>query len=175
MEKIDYKENLIRLIDEYQNLIFSICLKLTGDYFTAEDLAQETFIAAYRNMGVCDQAGEKAWLCRIAVNKCIDYKREAARRMIATSDDDMPTSASLTVEEEPLQEILNKEFLQEFKACCKGLPEKYQAAALGYFVEGKTAREISESTGIGLKTVQTRILRAKSMLKKFYRKELLKQ
>ena len=43
VEKIDSKENLIRLVEQYQNLIFSICLKLTGDYFTAEDLTQETF------------------------------------------------------------------------------------------------------------------------------------
>lgn len=73
-------ENFIRLIDAYQNLVFSICLKMTGDYFTAQDLAQETFISAYRHWEDFDGQSEKAWLCRIAGNKCIDYLKEAKRR-----------------------------------------------------------------------------------------------
>ena len=40
MEIIDSRENLIRLINQYQNLVFSICLKITGDYFTAEDIIE---------------------------------------------------------------------------------------------------------------------------------------
>ena len=66
MEKIDSNENFIRLIDQYQNLVFSLCLKLTGDYFAAEDLTQDTFVAAYQHLGEFDGATEKAWLCRIA-------------------------------------------------------------------------------------------------------------
>ena len=78
MEKIDSKENFIRLIRQYQNLVFSICLKLTGDYFAAEDLTQETFLSAYRHLEEFTGQAEKAWLCRIAGNKCVDYLREAA-------------------------------------------------------------------------------------------------
>ncbi len=48
-KKINSNDNFIRLINQYQNLIFSICLKLTGDYFTAEDMTQEMFLAAYKN------------------------------------------------------------------------------------------------------------------------------
>ena len=73
MEKINEKDNLIRLIKEYQNLVFSICLKLTNDYFVAEDLTQETFLTAYQHLSEFDGKAEKAWLCRIASNKCIDY------------------------------------------------------------------------------------------------------
>ena len=51
------------------------------------------------------------------------------------------------------------------------MPEPYREAAVGYFVEGKTAKEISIQSGIELKTVQTRIYRAREMLKKIIRKE----
>ena len=88
VENIDVKENLIRLVQQYQNLIFSICLKLTGDYFTAEDLTQETFVLAYQHYEDFDGRDEKAWLCRIASNKCVDYQRAAARRMIPTTQED---------------------------------------------------------------------------------------
>lgn len=59
---IGSRENLIRLIEQYQNLVFSICLKMTGDYFTAEDITQDTFIAAYKNWKSFDGKNEKACL-----------------------------------------------------------------------------------------------------------------
>lgn len=170
MEKINTKENLIRLVKEYQNLIFSICLKLTKDYFVAEDLTQETFLTAYQHLANFDGKAEKAWLCRIASNKCIDYQREAARRMVATAQEDIPEVAS-PIDNEPLQTVLNKEVMNELEACLETLSAPYKEVAKQYFIEGKTAREISEYTGVGIKTIQTQIYRAKELLKKSLRKE----
>ena len=47
MGEIDSKEKLIELMSQHKNLVFSVCLKMTGDYFAAEDITQETFISAY--------------------------------------------------------------------------------------------------------------------------------
>ena len=55
---------------------------MTGDYFAAEDLTQETFLSAFRHMDSFTGTNEKAWLCRIASNKCIDYLKSAGRRQI---------------------------------------------------------------------------------------------
>ena len=74
------------MIDQYQNLIYSICYRLTGDYFEAEDLAQDTFLSAYKNLSSFDGKNERAWLCRIATNKCIDYLKRAGRRSVPTED-----------------------------------------------------------------------------------------
>ena len=76
------EEQLAALIDSYQNLIFSICYKMTSDYFASEDLAQETFLSAYKHLGSFDGRYEKAWLCTIAANKCRDYLQSAGRRSI---------------------------------------------------------------------------------------------
>jgi len=171
VEKIDSRENLIRLINQYQNLVFSVCLKLTGDYFTSEDITQDTFITAYQHWDEFDGTSEKAWICRIAANKCIDWQRAAARRNIAMAPEEMPEEVS--VSNEPLGEILNKEIIERFEACLNSLDEPYRSVATKHFLRGKTAKEISEDTGIGLKTVQTQIYRAKEMLKKAIRKEEL--
>ena len=48
------------MILEYQDLIFSICYKFTANYFDAEDLAQDTFLAAYKNYASFDGANERA-------------------------------------------------------------------------------------------------------------------
>lgn len=169
VEKINAKDNLIRLVNEYQNLIFSICLKLTKDYFVAEDLTQDTFLTAYQHLEEFDGKAEKAWLCRIASNKCIDYQKAAARRMIATAEEEIPELAS-SMDNEPLQTVLNKEVMKELENCLELLSSPYREVAKQYFIDGKTAKEISEYTGIGIKTIQTRIYRAKEQLKKSFGK-----
>ena len=60
---------------------------MTGDYFVSEDIAQETFISAYKHFEDFDGNNEKAWICRIATNKCIDYLKSSARRIIPETED----------------------------------------------------------------------------------------
>ncbi len=172
MEKIDSKENFIRLVQQYQNLVFSICLKLTGDYFAAEDLTQETFLAAFRHLEEFDGRAEKAWLCRIAGNLCVDYARAAARRAVPVANEDMPEPTDGT-QEEPLGRVLNRELLAELKAGCEALKSPYREVAIKHYVEGRTAGEIAEGCGTGINTVKTQIYRARELLKKSLGKELL--
>ena len=180
VEKTEAKENLIRWMDEYKNLVFSICLRMTGDYFTAEDIAQETFLSAYMHIEQFDGNNEKAWLCRIAANKCTDYLRSAAAKTLPTADDEMPlpvegsaTTVSSSVGADPAEIYETSDVMNSFTRCCEDLPEGYSEVAIKHFIRGKTAREIAEENGDNLKTIQTRIYRAKEMLKKNYRKEWL--
>ncbi len=179
VEKIEAKDNLIRWMQQYKNLIFSICLKMTGDYFTAEDIAQDTLISAYTHYDSFDGQNEKAWLCRIASNKCTDYLRSAAYKTKLAAEEDMESEA---LGAEPVFEgasnnpadIYETAYVMEsFIKCCKELPEGYDRAAMEHFVGGRTAREIAEESGENIKTIQTRIYRAKELLKKKYRKEWL--
>ena len=174
MAKIDSKENFIRLINQYQNLVFSICLKLTGDYFVAEDLTQETFLSAYKSLEQYSIEAEKAWLCRIASNKCVDHLRAAARRAIPTEEEELHNLEQPS-EEEPLRQLLNRELLEELERCCNALPPPYRDVSIAHFVEGKTAKEIAGESQIGINTVKSHIHRAREMLKKSYRKELLQE
>ena len=54
--------------------------------FDAEDLTQEVFLSAYKNLSRFDGTYEKAWLSKIAVRKCLDYLKVAGRRSIPTED-----------------------------------------------------------------------------------------
>ena len=173
MEKIDSKENFIKLIQQYQNLVFSICLKLTGDYFVAEDLTQETFLSAYRHMDNFAGQAEKAWLCRIASNKCIDYLRAADRRMVPVAEEELPEQVDVS-QEDPLGRVLNQELLAKLKEECEALKSPYREAALKHFVEGKPAAEIAADSNESLSTVKTRIYRARELLRKTFGKEMLK-
>lgn len=174
MGEINAKENIIRLMSQYQNLVFSICLKLTGDYFTAQDLTQETFLAAFRSWDTFDGGSEKAWLCRIAANKCVDYHRASIRNIVPVQEEEME-ELEATGRDGPLQQVLNKEVMEELHKSCNALPPPYNEVARLHFVEGKTAKEIAEITGLLHNTVKTQIHRAREMLRKSFRKELLQE
>ena len=174
VERIDSNEKFINLINQYQNLVFSICLKLTGDYFIAEDLTQDTFLTVYKHIEQVPVGAEKAWIGRIASNKCIDYLRSAARKAILTEDEEIHNS-EISKEEEPLRKVLNSEVLEELERCCNSLSPPYKEVAIAHFIEGKAAKEISQETQIVINTVKSHIYRAREMLKKTYRKELLQE
>lgn len=166
--EIDAKENLIRLVNQYQNLVFSICLKLTGDYFTSEDITQDTFITAYQHWSDFDGNNEKAWICRIASNKCIDYLRKAGRKHTLT---DGELKEEGTLDNDPLKMYMGKAVVKEIETACKNLPAPYRDVALLHFIQGFTAKEIAKRKELNPKTVQTQIYRAREMLKKSLRRE----
>ena len=61
--------------------IFAYALRLTGDRDDADDLFQETFLAAFRAFGSVRDDNLRAWLYRIATNKATDARRRQARRV----------------------------------------------------------------------------------------------
>lgn len=151
------------------NLIFSICIKMTNDYFAAEDLTQETFLSALKNLSSFDGENEKAWLCRIASNKCIDYNRQAANRMIPAGEEKLEEKKSRQGLPEPT--ILELEVREQLTEACSRLKPPYNVIARLYFVEEYKAEEIADIQQKNVKTVQTQIYRARGMLRKIYGKE----
>ena len=163
------QEKIAGLIEGYQKLIFSICLKITADYFAAEDLAQETFIAAYQNLHRLDGVDEKAYLARIATNKSIDYLRGAKNRPIPTGEDFFRDLVD--PQGRPEESCLEAEVRQRLEHCLARLPPPYDGVAAAYYLEEKSAKEIATERGLKLKTVQTQIYRARGMLRRMYGKE----
>lgn len=154
------------MIDHYQNLVFSICYKITGNYFDAEDMTQETFLSAYRNFSKFDGQNEKAWICRIATNKCIDLKRKASNNQIPTEESfflEMKDKNN-SVEEN----VMNVQIKEELFRNCNALKPPYDEVARCYFYEELTTSQIAEKLNRNEKTVQTQVYRARGMLKKLY-------
>ncbi len=169
VDKINAKHHFEELIDSYQNLIFSICCKLTGDYFAAEDLTQETFLSAYRNMDSFMGQNEKAYLCRIASNKCIDYLKSAGRRQIPSADEAFEGRADSSPG--PEDALLAREIKATLLKRCQELKPPYDTIARLYFYEERSPDEIAAKQNKNIKTVQTQIYRARAMLRKCYEKE----
>ncbi|MCM1179666.1 MAG: RNA polymerase sigma factor [Clostridium sp.] len=162
------------LMDTYGNLVYSICYKTCGNPFDAEDLAQEVFLAAYRNLSCFDRTYEKAWLCKITSRKCLDFLKSATRRILPAEDTFLEDSSSKNpdTDNSPVEEaLLETEARHRLLAACKQLKPPYDTVARLHFYEELTASEIAAAQQENVKTVQTRIYRAKAMLKKALRPE----
>ena len=157
------------MIDDYQDLVFSICYKMTQDYFAAEDLSQEAFLSAYESLINFDGKNEKAWICRIAKNKCLDYVKASGRRALPTEDSYFSFQEDSA--QTPEEACLENEVREELYRSCESLHPPYDEIAMDYYYHEMNAEEIAQKRGKNLKTVQTQIYRARGMLRKCYRKE----
>lgn len=163
------QSRLVEMMNVYEKLVFSICYKITGDYFIAEDLAQETFLSAYQRYDTFDGQNEKAWLCRIATNKSIDYIKSAGTRIVPTQEDFFATLVQQR--EGPEEQCIEQEIKGRLYEYCKKLKPPYDEIARAYYLEEMTAAQIAEKKKMKVKSVQTQIYRARSMLQKLYGKE----
>ncbi len=165
----DRKNQLLEnAIEEYGRLVLTVCKSMTGDYYEAEDLAQDTFLSAYKNLDSFDGVNMKAWLVKIASNKCRDYLKSAARRSVPAPQETFEQADAAPVPEDAVLEKDTEKRLEDF---CKSLKEPYRSIAVAYFCDHMSAQEISKATGKNLKTTQTQIYRAKAMIRKLWKEE----
>ena len=139
---ITEKQYLEYLIKQYQNLIYSICLKSVGNPFDAEDLTQEVFLSAYKNLSRFDGNYEKAWLSKIAVRKCLDYLKAAGRRSIPTEDtyfSQIPDRQS-----SPEDEYMKTAANTHVEALCMQLKSPYKEVAYAHFCKELSVPEIAQ-------------------------------
>lgn len=163
------KEQLAGYINSYGRLVFSICLSFTGNYFDAEDLAQETFLSAFKRLGSFDGKNPKAWLTAIAANKCRDYLKSPSRKTRNLTEEDWADieDGGTTPEEKAMDNETKGKVLK----LCQKLKEPYRQVALSYFIYDLKISELSRTTGCSLKTLQTQLYRAKLLLRKLWKEE----
>jgi RNA polymerase sigma-70 factor (ECF subfamily) len=170
MVMIITQEEFELCIPQYQRLIITVCLAFTRNYFDAEDLAQETFLSAFKSLSGFGGNNLKGWLTAIAANKCRDYIKSPGRRLQRLSQEELncledsrgyPTERA---EENAVQEKILR--------LCGKLKEPYRDVATGYFCEDKKLSDIAAETGQSLKTLQTRLYRSKKILKILWKEEL---
>ena len=160
---IEGEEQFAALLAKYERLVYTLCCRMTGNPFDAQDLTQDTFLSAYLHREKLPRGYERQWL-GIATNKCLDHQKSAARKMEPAKEEiflEIPDQAS-----SPEAACLMEESKKEVLALCRQLPPPYDEIAEAHFYEEKSAGEIAAEKGRNPKTVQTQIYRAKALLRK---------
>ena len=159
------------LVEQYERLIFTICYQLVRDYHEAQNLTQDTFVAAYAHIDTVREENLRAWLARIANNKAKDYLKSAYNRRVSLSED-MNELDRIRAEKSPERLYLSGEKTEYIRQTILNLKEPYHKVSVLFFLEEKTVDEIAQQLDRPKKTVQTQLYRAKSMLKKQLKEEV---
>lgn len=157
------RDSYALLVDRYKKVIFNLAYRFTHDYTEAEDLSQEIFLKVYiRIDDFKNSAKFFTWLYRVAVNKCIDYQRKSKKVLPPM---EIKEEINKSNEKDPEECILKKEKVNWVQNAVNSLAEKYKVVIILHHFQGLSYKEISEVLKIPLKTVETRIYRAKKLLK----------
>lgn len=167
--KIIRKEQFAECIKQYERLIFTICYSFVRNYFDAENLAQDTFLSAYKYIDKFDGANFKGWLCKIAANKCRDFLKSVSRNNVCFPIEDFDCLESAT--DLPEETVLEKDMEERIHELCGKLREPYKSVAVSYFCKGLKLSELADNTGQNLKTLQTQLYRAKLLLRDLWKEE----
>ncbi len=140
--------------------MYNVAYRIVGAEAAAEDVLQEAFISAFRNLKLYrGDATFGSWLKRIVVNKAIN---EVKRRKLEL----MPEDDDFDVEDEQANEIYRPELtLGRVKQAIESLPDGYRAVLSLYLLEGYDHQEIAEIMGISESTSKSQLNRSKKKLR----------
>lgn len=144
----------------YSKAMYNVGYRITRNEEEAEDVLQEAFINAFRNLdSYRGDATFGAWLKRIVVNKAINALNK--RRHDAFPDDDRWDVA----EEERPEEYGDELTVERVKRGIEQLPNGYRSVLSLYLLEGYDHQEIAEIMGITESTSKSQLNRAKNKLR----------
>jgi RNA polymerase sigma-70 factor (ECF subfamily) len=154
------------LIRRYQRRIFALGLRFFGNADDAEDLVQDTFLRAWRNVQSFDAERPLApWLLRIASNRALTELETRKRRGGEELDDRIAwtgAGADDDLDRRRLEESVRREVDR--------LPEDQRMILLLRTMEGMRYREIADALDIPIGTVMSRLARARETLRKRVRR-----
>ncbi|WP_010243534.1 RNA polymerase sigma factor [Acetivibrio cellulolyticus] len=170
--KKNKREGFDLLFKKYERYIYTICYSYTYSQQDALDLVQEIFLRIYRNFERVDEKKPiSPWIKRIAVNVCINFKRDNKNKVselsIHSSTDEGENTLEETVSdgcftEDEVVYLDTKKVLEE---SIMELPKEVKMAVLLRHIKGLSYNEISELMECPVGTIKTYIFRGKKLLK----------
>ncbi len=152
------------LVDLHADMAFRVALRIMNDEMEAEDIVQEAYISAWKNMKDFDAARSfSSWLYRIVVHKCYDALRSRKRTRSADINDNYWKELSDTADN-PEVSLDNKETAQLIKMLSESLSPKQKLVFVLIDLEGLTHDEVEEITGMRKVTVKSNLNHARRNL-----------
>lgn len=165
----DEREAFGEIVKRWERKIFALCFGMLGGDADARDAAQETFIAAYRNLAnFRGEAKVSSWLHRIAVNQCLTIKRrQKTRSEDFLSDDETAEDRTFIAPAHfsPSRTIERNERLTLVRQAVESLPPDLRQVILMKEFEEMTFQQISETLELPLSTVKSRVYTALKQLR----------
>lgn len=152
------------LMARYERLVFAICYRMMGNAEDARDAAQEAFSRAWTDRGRFDATRPfKPWICRIAVNICLNELRRSRRRDVALDEIREPASAG----DGPQKQLERMELAEKIQAALDRLDPDHRIVIILKYLTGMPYAEIEKSLEISRATLEMRLYRARLKLREW--------
>lgn len=155
------------LVKKYQKGIYRLTYRMTNDHFTADELAMETFIRAYKAIKrFRKDANFFNWIYTIAVRLCLNHIKKEKRKVNIDPENINTLVHGKKHDDELLQRVIAKETNIKIREAIQLLPEKLRVVFLLRVDEEQSYEEISKILRIPTGTVMSRLNRARERLKR---------
>lgn len=167
---IDAFNRLVRL---HERQVYNVALRMVGQADTAEDVTQDTFLLAYKSLHQFRGGLFRAWLLRIATNRCYDELRRRQRRPADSFEElafePRPQWSTLAAGEEPQARAERIELARALESALAQLQEDQRLVVILSDVQGYSYDEIAAITHVSLGTVKSRLSRGRGRLRDILR------
>ena len=151
------------LVNQHQNMIRAMTFRMTGSLDDAEELAQDAFLRAYQQLGSFGGNSKfSTWLCKIAINLSLDWRRRESRR-----DEIHSQWAADGITENHPGHGFPDELSQRVQAALDRLPAKQRASIVLTVYENQSHAEAAKTLGCTEATISWRVFAARRKLKHF--------
>ena len=155
------------LMERWKDKVAAFLLRMTGSSATAADLTQETFVKLYQSRSRYRPAAPfPTYLFRIASNLARNHARWRQRHPTVSMDnEDEHVPESMETQASPDEQLQRSEQLQRVEAALAALPSDLREAMLLFTYEDMSYADIAAAVGCSSKAVETRIYRARQILR----------
>jgi len=154
------------VVERYQALVCAITYSATGDIGTSEELAQETFIRAWRNLWQLEDAARfRSWLCTIARNLAGTWARGRSKDAIDRAEPLDVAEIVPSAAPGPGQEAIDKERREIVWAAVRRIPQKYREPLVLFYRRQQSVTEVAADLGLSEPVVRQRLHRGRQLVK----------
>jgi RNA polymerase sigma factor (sigma-70 family) len=154
-----------RIVERYQSLVCGLAYSACGDVSRSEDLAQETFIAAWREIASLKEPAKlKHWLCGILRNLSHNSARAQTRNPLHSAvalEDEMNSGQEC---EAPSEEAMSKEEEAMLWRVLETLPQTYREPLVLFYRSGDSTAEVADALELSEEAVRQRLARGRALV-----------
>jgi RNA polymerase sigma factor (sigma-70 family) len=153
------------IVSRYQSLICSLTYSATGNLGQSEDLAQETFITAWKHLGSLRERDKlRSWLCGIARNRINNFLRREGREPLHKAGELDEISETHSPEPLPVEYTISNEEQAILWRSLERIPEIYREPLVLFYREHQSIEAVAQSLELTEDAVKQRLSRGRKML-----------
>ena len=167
------------LVEKYQKGVHALVWRKIGDFHYAEEITQDTFLRAYKNLPTLKDPNQFAgWLYVIANRLCIDWLRQQKTTMQSLEDTPVVEidKASYAYHVSAQRQTETTEHHREIvKNLLAKLPESERTVVTLYYLGEMTTKEIGKFLGVSVDTIKSRLQRGRKRLQEWHQESLVRE